>query len=319
MRYQMLAALAVAVGVAPESARGVTLLDQSLGGRAAAVEFLPARMDVDANPTTKDPSGFYNLRDTQVVGQSTLTMSSLFELQVWVRVGNGAELSLADHELIGGPTLSDLDGDPGSEFVSVTYRLPGFYDITLTGELISPSDGTPAGLYSEMLLTNTSGGPLDLHFFSFWDIDLADLGTGLGEVIEFPIPTAFFHSEDFTMTSPPNGLPFTPPNVFRTLSQVLVQDLGGSVEFVGSEASTRNALLARLEDGSATTLTGASAVDESLTKDLVGAFHNRVLGLSDGGTVTFVLSPFSEAVPEPQTWALLAVGATALTLRRQLR
>jgi hypothetical protein len=223
-------------------------------------------------------------------------VDQLFQQAFWFRVGNGPEQSL--HTLpIGFQLASNTNSDPGLDTLNVRYLGTGF-NVEVTYRLDGGVAGSGASDMGEQIaITNTSGAPLDFHFFQYSDFEI--LGTAADD-------TAVF------------------------LNANTVQQYEGLIslnETVASPAASHREInfydvtLDKLEDGVATTLNDLPAIGVPLGPgDMTWAFQwDRVIPASGIGR-TFIISKDKRlnVVPEPATLALVPlIAGFAFGLRRQ--
>ncbi len=255
---------------------------------APAVEAVPFAL-ADGNATvTVEPDLQEGVSAFNVAG-----ISHVREQWYWLRVGAaGGETSL--DQLDRGPaTLTDTNMSGSADRFAATFTDPDqrfSAELTVTlagGPFGGPSDGAQASLSTELLLTNTSGGDLDLTLFQYTDVDL------------FNTP-----GDDLAVFAG------TPADAISVIDST---DLGRyDADFTPAdavEAALFGPLLASLNDGSASALAGTVLANGDVTH----AQGWRTV-LADGGT--FLMRQTQQItvfpVPEPSLPALVAAAAPLL-------
>lgn len=208
----------------------------------------------------------------------------------WIRAGSdAAEVSFADLDLTSlVASDSDMDGDDDrltADYQDPAGRFAVTLDVALTGLLGSPSAGSESDIVLELFLTNTGAAPLDVTLFQYTDVDL--FGSFSDDSAVFSGMGAALDIDDST------GL------------ARYAADFGPTPDAV--EASLFDALLASLEDGGATTLSGALSASGDVT---TAASWSRTLGVDTRFDLLQTQSIRVDPVSAPEPAGLLAIGLT---------
>lgn len=241
---------------------------------------------VDENSTAIfDTATAANNFSWQVDGTNQLVQQAF-----WYRIGNVAEQSV--HSLpigVQGITDTNFDGSPDTLFVR--YNGAGFRTET-SYHLDGGLPGSNASDMGEQIsITNTSGSPLDFHFFQYADFDLN--GTPNGD-------TAVF-------TNPNTVRQFQPGS---ELTETVVTPVPShrEIAFIG-------VTLAKLIDGLPTTLNDGPPIGTPLGPgDVTWAYQWDFL-LQPGDTFQISKDKNLHAgpgVPEPATVSLIGLAAGLL-------
>lgn len=205
----------------------------------------------------------------------------------WYRVGaTGPESNLGTLPL-GAGGMSDTNFDGNNETLYLRYLAPQF-KAELTFVLTGGSAGSGASDIAEAIkITNTSGTPLDFHFFQYVNLHLG--GSTINDSV------AILNGNTARQT------------YGNTIVSETVETPMASHHEVGFYPGTVNSL----SDGSPTTLSDMSGPIGP--GDLTWAFEWDVT-VAPGGS--YIISKDKHVVPEPASMYLLAV-AGLVTLRRQ--
>jgi hypothetical protein len=145
-------------------------------------------------------------------GMSSWTVDGVEHLRqqwFWYRVGTTPEASI-DTLTLTNATASNANGRQGDEILTLNYSGSGF-ELQIKYSLVGGTLGSRAsGLSEQIMVTNTSFGPLDFHLFQYTDLDLngsqvdglamrtnanavrqSDLSAVFSEVVVTPAPTHF--------------------------------------------------------------------------------------------------------------------------------
>ncbi len=275
------------------------------GALAVAVAFAGAEAAQAVPVTLQDGSALVSIDpDGQdlVSGWAVDGVTHLRSQGFWFRVGNtGPEASLdtLDETL---RVVSDTDADGQSDtlflaLVDPNQRFSIEARWSLAGSPFAPlTAGNASDLALQLTLTNLGATPLDISLFQHTDIDL------FGSFVD-----------DAAIWSGVGG-----PNTARVTDSTGL----GEWESVFTprpsavEASLFDSALASLNDGAATSLTGATAADGDVT---VTALWQALL--APGGSL--LLSQDQQLrilpIPEPSLSILLASGLLALAAARRTR
>ncbi len=203
----------------------------------------------------------------------------------WYRVGPvGPEASVDTLPLLLSKS-SDANLNPGNETLSLRYGVPAFtIDLVflLTG---GPANSGTSDIAESIKISNTSGEPLEFHFFQYVDLTLSPADTGV------------FPNVNTVRQTGVNGV-----MVFET-----VVTPAGTHKEVKLVPVTLNAL----NDGLATTL------DDTLGPvigDVAWAWEWDVIIPVRGA---LIISKDKHISPEPGTVGLLLLGSVALLLLRR--
>lgn len=104
---------------------------------------------------------------------------NLFSQWFWIRIGDTFEQKINTIDA-DGPLIShtDSDFDPGKESLALRYEGLGLQiDVSLELAGGNPGTGT-SDLLEGIVISNTSGQAMDLHFFQYVDFDLGDSPSG---------------------------------------------------------------------------------------------------------------------------------------------
>jgi len=208
----------------------------------------------------------------------------------WYRIGDtGPELPL---NALGTPLSKTSDGDldPGDERLISRYAGSGLtvtIDYVLTG---GPVGSGVSDIAEMIVLENTGGDDIDLHFFQYVDFELG------GTVDDVAVEIL-------------NGNTAVQTDVGTWLSETVVTWMPDYCE-----AGIGGSILAKLTDADADTLSdNAGPLGPG---DLSWAFQWDV-ELEPGDT--FIISKDKNLVPEPAGLVVLGVGSLVLMLRRRRR
>jgi hypothetical protein len=154
---------------------GVLALTGWLGTPAQATLFTLEDENTIVDIDTASQSGMF---DWEVDG-----IDQLFQQWFWYRVGNNAEASIDTLAILAETAVdSDLDGD--DDILTVRYGGTGF-EILIRYSLVGGAVGShDSDIGEQIRITNTSGAPLDFHFFQYSDFDLN--GNSAGDTVGFP-------------------------------------------------------------------------------------------------------------------------------------
>jgi len=216
--------------------------------------------------------------------------NQLYQEWFWYRIGNGAQQSIDSLPLI---SYSNLD----PALLRATYAGNGL-QVSVQYTLLGGSPGSGASDVSEQIsVLNTSGSPLDLHFYMYSDFDLG--GTPGGDSVHL-------------VGSTPNGA-IQVDGATGVLSDTVVAPTPQ-----GWEANYYPVTLNALNSGGPIVLNGALSAGPG---DVTWALEwDKVLGA--GGTLIISADKniATEAVPEPASLLLVGGGFLGLAgLGRRFR
>ena len=177
------------------------------------------------------------------LGQTSWTLDGVEHLALqwfWYRIGNsGPETRVTD----GLNLVSHSDLDLGAGFGHVlTLRyanVPSLFTIDMGFTLVGA--GNQTSIDEQITITNTSGAPLDLHFFEGLDFDLD--GSGAGDVVRFPSNNTVEQADGLFVSSEVVSTSANPPSAYE-----------------GGEAS----LIDRLSDGDTDNLNNTPALNDAI-------------------------------------------------------
>ncbi len=219
---------------------------------------------------------------------------------LWTRVGSDGPEASIDTLAETARVISDTDADGSADtlFLALTDPLERFsleLRWSLAGSPFGPlTAGAASDLALQLTLTNTSGSPLDISLFQYTDVDL------FGSFVD-----------DAALWSGSGG-----PNT------ALVTDSTGLVEWESVftprpsavEASLFDSALAGLNDGAATSLSGALSADGDVT---VAAVWRALLAPGASLLVSQDQQIRVVPIPEPSLAVLLGSGLTGLAMARR--
>jgi hypothetical protein len=212
----------------------------------------------------------------------------------WFRVGNVAETSL--HTLpIATEFATNTNADPGLNNLFVRYSGTGFF-VDVNYSLDGGSTGSNVSDMGEQItITNTTGSPLDFHFFQYVDFDInATPG------------------DDFVVFDDPHA-------VLQYDSTLSVAETADAPEPHHREADFYNGILVKLNDGVATTLNDTPPIGTPIGfGDLTWAFQWDVV-IAPFGSYQISKDKLITAVPEPAAFGLMSIGAGMLLAMRRKR
>ncbi len=240
----------------------------------------------DANSTaTVDATGGAGMYDWKINGVDNLGLQWF-----WYRIGNSGPESKVSALPLTYSKLTDTNFDGDADTLFLRYgSSPSPLKIELTFVLTGGAAGDGSSDIGETIaITNTSGAAMTLHFFECVDIHLN------GSII----------SDSATIA---NG-----NTAIQTRGPVWVSETVVTPRPNHYEVNTATALLDRLNDALATTLSdSAGPVGPG---DLAWAFQWDFT-LAKGASV--LINKDKQVVPEPCTLSLLALGGLALIRRRK--
>jgi hypothetical protein len=221
-------------------------------------------------------------------------VNQLSQQAFWYRVGNVAEQSV--HTLpigVQGTTDPNFDGNPNALYVR--YNGAGFHVETqylLDGGL----PGSNASDMSEQIsITNTSGAPLDFHFFQYANFDLQN--TPGGDTAVFTNPNTVDQNE----------------GVIR-LTETVVTPVPSH-----REIAFFNTTLVKLTDGVATTLSDAPPIGTVAGPgDMTWSYQWDIV-IPPNATFQISKDKNLNAIPEPATFVLLSSAVGLLHFLRRKR
>jgi hypothetical protein len=259
--FSFLAVLAVLAAFAvPAQATLVTLTDAN---SAAVID-------------TESSAGMFSWRVDGI--------SELYQQWFWYRIGNTAPESSID--TLSAATVTQLS----PRFATISYSAGGLtiaIDYLLTGGTVQSGISDIA---ETVRVTNTSSGPLDVHFFQYSDFDL--------DASPFNDSVTITGNNTARQTSP-----------HASLSETVTTPAASRVE-AGIYATT----LSSLQDGAPTTLNNVASAGPG---DVTWAFQWDTTIAHNG---TFLISKDKRLdvwVPEPA--AILGFGAVLLLVGRKLQ
>jgi hypothetical protein len=207
----------------------------------------------------------------------------------WYRVGpTGPERSI---DTIGAPALTITPNSLTATYTHSQFNIR--VDYVLASALPGSSDST---LTESITVNNTSGGPLDFHFFQYSDFDLG--GTPGGDTVQLDTNVSGKYNYALQTDGP---VIFSESNVVPGAS--------------GGEAAAFPVTLSSLNDGVATSLSGSAG---PVSGDVTWAFQwDSMLDTTTQGS-SFVLSKTKYiSVPEPGALSLMGLSLAAWALRRR--
>jgi hypothetical protein len=241
---------------------------------------------VDANSSVSiDPMSQAGMFDWTVDG-----VNHMNQQWFWFGVGSSPEASI-DSLTLAGAFATDTNTRPGADTLILTYLGTGF-EIQIKYSLLGGSPGSQTSDVTEQIIvTNTSGGLLDFHFFQYTDLDLG--GTPGGDTATRPNANSVRQSD---LSVAMSETVFTPAPSHFEIALVPTTITG-------------------LNDGSPTTLsdTAASLGPSNVTwalqwdRTLTRIGRGRTLVISEDMLLTPV-SGHQTTVPEPPSGVLLGLG-----------
>ena len=255
-------------------------------GSAGASTVVLEDLNATARFETADPGGQF----TWVVDG----VDHLRRQWFWFRVGPTGPEQRVDSltETANSPRVVDANFNPGNDMAFIDYRDPqARFNVTL-GFILTGGDANSrtSDIAETITIKNTSGSPLDFHFFQFVDMNLdAD------------------HEDDTVVFEADNTVRQT-SGLGTSVSETVITPRASHWE-----ANLAPAVLNSLTNGTPTTLNDNSG---PVVGNVGWAFEWDVVIPVRG---TFIISKDKQITPEPTAAALLAFAAPMVLRRRRAR
>ncbi|HYG22175.1 MAG TPA: PEP-CTERM sorting domain-containing protein [Verrucomicrobiae bacterium] len=248
----------------------------------------PAKLTDSNSSLVINPTSDQLMTTWLVDGVSQLVLQSFY-----LRVGSvGGESALSTLPLIS-------QSQPTANTLNVLYG-NAMFSIETSYSLVGGSSGSGVSSVSEQVkITNLSGSALDFHFFQYADFDLA--GSSANDTVQLGKNIQGFYNE---------ALQFKPSNL-GTVDTVLTSGANHG------QVSSFPTILNSLNDGAPTTLNDNSG---PMTGDATWAFQwDRLIAAGDSFIIGIDKNLYLVPIPEPSIFALGALGAAFMAMKRRNR
>jgi hypothetical protein len=227
------------------------------------------------------------------------------------------------------PIPFDTNADGDNDTLLTLYSGPAGLNIQVMDSLTGFGPGShKTNLSRTVTLQNTSGAPMDVHWFAYYDLSLTngfnDLGAPTDDSL-YPDYGQIFTGgttqvQMFDQDNGANG----PLDLSTLNSESITFATLNPTHFEIGPVNGSTDAFARLNDGAATTLTdvannglGGPIRSADTTSELAFAFQWDLQLPANGGSVVITENTF--ILPEPSAVALLLAGLGGLGLRRPTR
>jgi hypothetical protein len=260
-------------------AAGLTVLGLALAFASQSMAGLFVLSDENSTANFNTASAANN-SDWTVDGEDQMNQQAF-----WFRVGNTAEQSL--HSLpIAFESAFNTNIDPNLDTLFVRYAGAGFnVDVRYALDGGAPASGS-SNMSEQISITNTSGAPLDFHFFQYSDFDVSNTA---GD------DTAVFTNAN-AVQQYDGGIRLTETVITPAASH--------------GEIDTFPNTLNKLTDGVANTLSDTPAIGVPVGPGNLAWAYQWDFTVPVGGTVQISKQKNLNArlIPEPGTFALLTLA-----------
>jgi hypothetical protein len=231
-----------------------------------------------------------NIDPFQQMGMNTWYVdgqNQLYQQWFWYRVGSNREYSI---DTIGNPTVVQNSANQATS----TYTAAGF-NVSIVYNLQGGANGSGNSTINETItINNTTGSPLDFHFFQYSDYNLGGV------------------DQDIVQIQPGFGYALVKSGAL-SLGEVVTSPSANN-----GEVAPYNQTLVKLNNGVADNLNGS--IGPSLPGDNTFAFQwDFTIGPNGSQQISKVKSLAVVVVPEPTSAGLALLGVVMLVSRRFLK